>query len=187
MKKIFQRLFTKLLLAAGGAPPPPTTCETTALLCEAVRLKEDTERELRLTQIEYDKLAATVAQLRVHGMHEHGRTGYGVTMFIPEDVLATLRSSGTKAVIEFVDAVAHDLVGRAVRGLYYRNRDNKVSVMLFEDAAGPKAGQVHGIYLDSANKAPVIATKQAAFVVTEDDKKLALEERTAPVPSIWTP
>lgn len=90
-------------------------------------------------------LIEELMQIRVHGRWEHGKTGYGVTAFIPEEVLAVMRGKQEKDQALFVEVVAKVLVDRAIKGLYYRNQHGKAAAMIFEPVGSPKAGLVHNI------------------------------------------
>lgn len=156
------------------------------------RLTEEKEYlagQLLATQNELNELLNNQAQVRVHGMAERGTVGYGVTMFIPESVLETMRKSNEDIQNTFTAYVAEDLVQRAVRGLWYRNRDNQCSAMIFGDRA--KDHRVHAVYLEDANKAPRIVRDVKVPVHperTEESHQIPIvfkctKEIAAPVPN----
>ena len=94
--------------------------------------------------------------LRVAGQSVRGRTGYAVTTFIPEDVLAALRARPER-VPEFIKLVASELVARAMKGLWNVNSRGAVSALIFEDVSNPRAGlQPVGVCFDTPNGPDVI-------------------------------
>jgi len=140
MKKLFKKLF--------------------GLRAELRNLREDNERLRKLwnvavldtmeaeNKISDLKKVASISEntaremmlhLRVHGMSSGERTGYGVTAFIPNDVLSYLRVSGEHLQDVFVITVAKELVRRAIEGLYHINSRGKRSALFFSSLNNPGA------------------------------------------------
>lgn len=130
---------------------------------EVARLKSDNdflEREvIRLTRAKHfvdnnipseDAARALLMQLRVHGMQDsHARTGYGVTAFIPEEVLSALTKSDSETRIAFVRVVADELVRRALAGAWNVNSRGAVSALMFEPLVPGKPLGAAGAIFDT--------------------------------------
>jgi|SRR5882672_8676513 len=147
MKKLFKKLF--------------------GLRAELRNLREDNERLRKLwnvavldtmeaeNKISDLKKVASISEntaremllhLRVHGMSSGTRrTGYGVTAFIPDDVLSYLRASSEDMRDVFAITVAKELVRRAIEGLYHINSRGKRSALIFGSLSNPGA---HGSVFD---------------------------------------
>lgn len=132
---------------------------TTLALGQTLEQRDQYERELRLMQMEPNRAAECVMQLRVHAMFEKGSKGYGVTAFIPEAVLEKLRGAPDKLVKEFTETVADNLVYRAVKGLWYRTSMNNVSALVF-DWRPEHRGEVNAVCMEDASHAPRIAARE---------------------------
>lgn len=149
----------------------------TLALGQAVAQRDEYERELRLMQMEPNRAAALVAQMRVHAMFERGDKGFGVTMFIPETVLNHLRGGPESLTRMFTESIADNLVYRAVKGLWYRTNLNNVSAMIFD---WKDKGKVHAVCMESADQAPRIAA-QKIVPITLGKEKPALPTHEYPV------
>lgn len=130
-------------------------------LQKAIAQRNEYERELRLMQMEPDRSAELLMQLRVHAMFERGSKGYGVTAFIPEAVLEKLRGSPETLVRQFTETIADNLVYRAIKGLWYRTSMNNVSVLVF-DWRPEHRGEINAVCMESADQAPRIAAREPA-------------------------
>jgi len=131
------------------------------LRLEIVRLKADNAfLETKLARYERmssfvrynipseDAARACLMQLRVHGMSDgRGRTGYGVTAFIPEEVLRSLKDATAGDKVAFVRVVADELVRRALAGAWNVNSRGAVSALLFEPLVpGRTPGAIGAIF-----------------------------------------
>jgi hypothetical protein len=132
-----------------------------SLRLEVARLKADNAfLETRLAHYERmryfinnnvpteDAARACLMQLRVHGMTDnHHRTGYGVTAFIPEEVLDVLTKVDAQTRISFVHIVADELVRRALAGAHHVNSRGAISALLFEPLVpGKQCGAIGAIF-----------------------------------------
>jgi hypothetical protein len=93
-----------------------------------------------------DAARACLMQLRVHGMSDgRGRTGYGVTAFIPEEVLSEIRNARMAKI--FTQIVADELVRRALAGAHLVNSRGAISALLFEPLVpGKQCGAIGAIF-----------------------------------------
>jgi hypothetical protein len=141
--------------------------------------RDQYERELRLLQMEPNAAEAQLMQLRVHGMSRNGVIGYGVTAFIPEDVLQKVRGMHPQDVSTFVSAIAENLVYRAIKGLWYRSPMNHVAVMVFDSKEPTK---LNAVAMVDAAGAPKIMARS-----TEGIKQVPEPRELPPTPpQIWT-
>lgn len=140
---------------------------------EVTAQRDEYERELRLLQMEPSPAMDQLMQLRVHGMARNGVIGYGVTAFIPEDVLAKVRALSDRDQQEFIGVVAENLVARAIKGLWYRTPQNNVAALVFDKE------KLHAVAMIDANGAPRIAARAKATL--EAKQPAAIKEPA----SIW--
>jgi len=92
---------------------------------------DEIEQELRKMEFDEASARAQLMQLRVHGMSIEGRTGYAVTAFIPEEVNTQIRNSHKEVQSGFIQVIACELVGRALKQLWNVNSRGAVSAMVF--------------------------------------------------------
>ena len=110
--------------------------------CRTVSAMKDQFEQLRLDE---NSARAQLMQLRVYGKEiDGGRdTGFGVTAFIPHEVLQGIRDSQNRGGrIAFTRRVADVLVYRALKGLWdMSGKNNKVTALVFEPV-GRNSAQV---------------------------------------------
>jgi hypothetical protein len=108
-----------------------------------------------------DAARACLAQLRVHGMTDnHHRTGYGVTAFIPEEVLNVLTKVDAQTRISFVRIVADELVRRALAGAHHVNSRGAISALLFEPLVPGKQCGATGAIFDTPSGPQIAVARQ---------------------------
>jgi hypothetical protein len=99
---------------------------------QRLRIAEDAvERYHNLETYEEETARAALLQLRVHQMSAKGRTGYGVTVFIPTEVVTNLKCSDSATLTMFRDAVFSAAFERAVNGMWNINSRGNCSAILF--------------------------------------------------------
>lgn len=148
--------------------------------------RDQYERELRLLQMEPNRAAEQLMQLRVHGMSRNGVIGYGVTAFIPEDVLEKVRGMSNENIATFTAAVADNLVMRAIQGLWYRTPRNNVAAMVFDLKQNLQA-----VAMVDASGAPRIAARtKEGIKEAPEPRQLECPKPPTPIPfstgELWT-
>lgn len=128
---------------------------------------------------------AMLMQLRVHGMTDRaGRTGFGVTAFIPEETLSAIREKDVA--VTFTRIVADELVRRALAGAHHVNSRGAVSALLFEPLVPGRPCGVIGNVFDTP-RGPAIALGRAPgddYETHQRKEKLAMQkmlERNPPL------
>ncbi len=125
--------------------------EITRLLKAVSTEKLRTEQLVNILALGEHAARAQLMQLRVYGLSDsQRRTGYGVTAFIPTEVLDTLRVSPVGVLDNFCLTIAAELVRRALRGLWNINSRGAVSALVFEPVmSGSHTPGVMGIIFDT--------------------------------------
>jgi len=106
---------------------------------------------------------AQLMQLRVHQESVRGRTGFMVSAFVPDSVLATLRRSPRRAHEAFRDRIAKVLVERALEGLFRVSSQGRMVAMIFEPL---------GATSDKRIVSPVFETDEAGHKVVHTSPDL---------------
>lgn len=109
---------------------------------------DEYSRAVTMQSYDDNTARACLCQLRVMQMNNaRGRTGYGVTAFIPNEVIARLSTDTPERLIQFRDAVFTSLFERAVRGMWHINSRGNISAILFAPVGSKKEG-ICGAVLD---------------------------------------
>lgn len=98
------------------------------------------ERETTLRSYDENTARAALMQLRVMQMNTGGRTGYGVTAFIPEEVIKTLNVADSDRIAAFSKLVFDVLLQRALAGMFHINSRGNISAILFAPLGSTRNG-----------------------------------------------
>jgi hypothetical protein len=140
---------------------------------QRLRIAEDAvERYHNLETYEEETARAALLQLRVHQMSAKGRTGYGVTVFIPTEVVNKLSSAPQATLAQFRDAVFGAALERAVNGMWNINSRGNCSAILFAPRGANKEIVAGAIFDKDANPQIEFARSRA-----NDSAVRALEQQ----------
>lgn len=94
-------------------------------------LEDQLERARNLIHFDEGTARAALMQLRVHQTSEKFRTGYGITFFIPTEVVDKLRTATVTDRLNFRDMVFSSLLEFALKGVFHSNSRGNLSAMVF--------------------------------------------------------
>lgn len=129
-------------------------------LARALDKLDEYNRSVTLQTYDENTARACLCQLRVMQMNVRGRTGYGVTAFIPNEVLERLRIDEAQRV-PFRDAVFTALLERALGGMWHINSRGNISAILFAPKGSAKEGICGAVFDADTNPHVELARSKA--------------------------
>jgi hypothetical protein len=129
-------------------------------LASALEKVDEYQRSVTLSTYDEETARAALMQLRVMQMSAHGRTGYGVTAFIPNEVLEKVRNDSTQQAL-LRQTVAITLIQRALAGMWHLNSRGNISAVLFAPKGAAKEGICGAVFDADTNPHVELARSKA--------------------------
>jgi hypothetical protein len=117
----------------------------------AVDAGKECEAERNVLLGENAQLRAQIAHLRVHGMTVRGRTGYGVTAFVPNEVLDKVRHNPEKQ-DALRTAIFDALLHRALAAMWNINSRGAIMATIFSPPDVNGNSEPCGVLFDSSDR-----------------------------------
>lgn len=130
-------------------------------LAQANAQLDEYRRAVTLSTYDEGTARACLCQLRVMQMNVRGRTGYGVTAFITQEVLERLRTDSQERRLQFRDAVFTSLLERALAGMWHINSRGNISAVLFAPLGSAKEGICGAVFDVDTNPHVELARSRA--------------------------
>jgi hypothetical protein len=112
---------------------------------------KECEAERNVLLGENAQLRAQIAHLRVHGMTVRGRTGYGVTAFVPNEVLDKVRHNPEKQ-DALRTAIFDALLHRALAAMWNINSRGAIMATIFSPLDVNGNSEPCGVLFDSSDQ-----------------------------------
>lgn len=162
-------------------------CRQHQTLINTVKMAENVNLKIEGHKRNADFYRAQLMQLRVAQRNPtgvRGRTGWMVSVFIPDAVVAKLRDRESSRHV-FCQTVAETLVQQAINGILYVNRHGNVSALIFADAQTGEHShefKVAGAVFETAKGSYNVLADEDLLRAAEHvnaDMKLSISQREA--------
>jgi regulator of replication initiation timing len=158
-------------------------------LTVAEQKADEYSRAVTLTTYDEGTARACLMQLRVMQMDVRGRTGFGVTVFIPKEVLDKWHKSDDETKLCFRDAVFSVLLERALHGMWHINSRGNISAILFAPLGSKKDGICGAVFDEDHNphiefarshaNDPTIRKIESAIIAAQPENRRELDKLKA--------